>query len=135
MRGGARRPQVRRTLCTLNLRSRAPTKQMGLYEAPAAECLTHARKMGIRVWLPQRGRQSNPTVRRGDLLMSGVHTLRGPALFWLPALLVLILVTGIAGPPPAGAQAPTAAAQPPSAPHQGGGEANLKIPEDRKSVV
>ena len=62
--------------------------------------------------------------------MSGVHTLRGPALFWLPALLVLILVTGIAGPPPAEAQAPTAAAQPPqSAPHQGGGEANLKIPD------
>ncbi|HEV8531675.1 MAG TPA: sodium-translocating pyrophosphatase [Methylomirabilota bacterium] len=61
--------------------------------------------------------------------MSGVHTLRGPALFWLPALLVLILVTGIAGPPPAEAQAPTAAAQPPGAPHQGGGEANLKIPD------
>ena len=62
--------------------------------------------------------------------MSGVHTLRGPALFWLPALLVLILVTGIAGPPPAEAQAPTAAAQPPqSAPHQSGGEANLKIPD------
>src|SRR5712692_4279265 len=96
----------------------------------SAWCLTRARNMGIRVWLPQRGRQSNPTVRRGDLLMSGVHTLRGPALFWLPALLVLILVTGIAGPPPAEAQAPTAAAQPPqSAPHQGGGEANLKIPD------
>ncbi len=62
--------------------------------------------------------------------MSGVHTLRGPALFWRPALLVLILVTGIAGPPPAEAQAPTAAAQPPQgAPHQGGGEANLKIPD------
>jgi K(+)-stimulated pyrophosphate-energized sodium pump len=61
--------------------------------------------------------------------MSGVHTLRGPALFWLPALLVLILVTGTGGLPPAEAQAPTAAAQPPSAPHQGGGEANLKIPD------
>src|SRR5713226_1706794 len=96
----------------------------------SAWCLTRARNMGIRVWLPQRGRQSNPTVRRGDLLMSGVHTLRVPALFWLPALLLLILVTGIAGPPPAEAQAPTAAAQPPqSAPHQGGGEANLKIPD------
>src|SRR5713101_1242492 len=95
----------------------------------SAWCLTRARNMGIRVWLPQRGRQSNPTVRRGDLLMSGGHTLRGPALFWLPALLVLILVTGIAGPPPAEAQAPTAAAQQQSAPHQGGGEANLKIPD------
>src|SRR5713226_9385585 len=35
MRGGARRPQVRRTFCTLNLRSRAPTKQMGLFQPPA----------------------------------------------------------------------------------------------------
>src|SRR5438445_10995076 len=34
MRGGARRPQVRRTLCTLNLRPRAPTKQMGPYRQP-----------------------------------------------------------------------------------------------------
>src|ERR1700730_3136208 len=35
MRGGARRPQARRTLCTLSLRSRAPTKQMGLFQPPA----------------------------------------------------------------------------------------------------
>src|SRR5216117_1126824 len=35
MRGGARRPQVRRTPCTLNLRPRAPTKQMGPYRRPA----------------------------------------------------------------------------------------------------
>jgi len=85
--------------------------------------------MGIRVWLPQRGSQSNPDVARGDLLMSGVHTLRGPALFCLPALLVLILVTGMAGPQAAEAQAPTAPAQQQSAQHQGGGEANLKIPD------
>jgi K(+)-stimulated pyrophosphate-energized sodium pump len=61
--------------------------------------------------------------------MSGVHTLRGPALVWLPALLVLLLVTGIAGSQPAEAQAPTATAPPQGAPHQGGGEANLKIPD------
>jgi K(+)-stimulated pyrophosphate-energized sodium pump len=61
--------------------------------------------------------------------MSGVHTLRGPALVWLPALLVLLLVTGIAGPQPAEAQAPTATAPQQGAPHQGGGEANLKIPD------
>jgi K(+)-stimulated pyrophosphate-energized sodium pump len=61
--------------------------------------------------------------------MSGVHTLRGPALFCLPALLVLILVTGMAGPQAAGAQAPTAPAQQQSAQHQAGGEANLKIPD------
>src|SRR6266536_3426682 len=35
MRGGARRPQVRRTPCTVNLRPRAPTKQMGPYRRPA----------------------------------------------------------------------------------------------------
>ena len=61
--------------------------------------------------------------------MSGVHTLRGSALFCLPALLVLILVMGMAGPQAAEAQAPTAPAQQQSAPHQGGGEANLKIPD------
>src|SRR6266849_1144302 len=95
----------------------------------SAWCLTQARNMGIRVWLPRRGRQSNPNVGRGDLLMSGVHTLRGPALFCLPALLVLILVTGMAGPQAAEAQAPTAPAQQQSAQHQAGGEANLKIPD------
>src|SRR5260370_8702585 len=84
--------------------------------------------MGIRVWLPRRGRQSNPNVGRGDLLMSGVHTLRGPALFCLPALLVLILVTGMAGPQAAEAQAPTAPAQQHSPQHQAGGEPNPKIP-------
>jgi len=61
--------------------------------------------------------------------MSGVHTLRGPALFCVPALLVLVLVTAMAGPRAADAQAPTAPAQQQSAPHQGGGEANLKIPD------
>src|SRR5712692_4401801 len=36
MRGGARRQQVRRTLCTLNLLPRAPTKQMGCFQPPAS---------------------------------------------------------------------------------------------------
>src|SRR5213594_164416 len=35
MRGGARRQQVRRTPCTLNLLPRAPTKQLGLSQPPA----------------------------------------------------------------------------------------------------
>src|ERR1700675_5030352 len=34
MRGGARRPHARRTLCTLSVRPRAPTKQMGLLQQP-----------------------------------------------------------------------------------------------------
>src|SRR4030095_10885547 len=34
MRGGARRPHARRTLCTLSVRRRAPTKQMGLFQHP-----------------------------------------------------------------------------------------------------
>src|SRR5215510_9994642 len=36
MRGGARRPHARRTLCTLSVRARAPTKQMGLFQQPAS---------------------------------------------------------------------------------------------------
>src|SRR5712692_2900305 len=36
MRGGARRPHARRTPCTLSVRPRAPTKQMGLFQQPAA---------------------------------------------------------------------------------------------------
>src|SRR5262245_32045046 len=34
MRGGARGPHARRTRCTLNVRPRAPTKQMGLFQQP-----------------------------------------------------------------------------------------------------
>src|SRR5439155_4316869 len=32
LRGGARRPHARRTACTLSVRPRAPTKQMGPYQ-------------------------------------------------------------------------------------------------------
>src|SRR5262245_1353539 len=35
LRGGARRPHARRTLCTLSVRPRAPTKQMAPYRPPA----------------------------------------------------------------------------------------------------
>src|SRR6185436_19332767 len=35
MRGGARGPHARRSLSTLSVRPRAPTKQMGLYRRPA----------------------------------------------------------------------------------------------------
>src|SRR5262247_3925567 len=34
MRGGARRPRARRTLCTSSVRPRAPTKQMGPFQRP-----------------------------------------------------------------------------------------------------
>src|SRR5678815_2947179 len=37
MRGGARRPHARRTFCTLSVRPRAPTKQMGPFQPPALE--------------------------------------------------------------------------------------------------
>src|SRR5262245_56012545 len=37
MRGGTRGPHARRTLCTLSVRPRAPTKQMGLFQHPALE--------------------------------------------------------------------------------------------------
>src|SRR5439155_3705268 len=36
LRGGARGPHARRTLCTLNVRPRAPTKQMGPYHRSRA---------------------------------------------------------------------------------------------------
>src|SRR5678815_2055 len=46
LRGGARWPHARRTLCTLSVRSRAPTKQMGpyhrssrVYDSPVADPL------------------------------------------------------------------------------------------------
>ena len=61
--------------------------------------------------------------------MIGVRTRRGKALFWLPALLVLILVAGMIGPMLAEAQAQTPPSTPAGAQHQGGGEANLKIPD------
>src|SRR6266511_1447195 len=35
MRGGARQSHARRTACTLSVRPRAPTKQMGLFQQPA----------------------------------------------------------------------------------------------------
>src|SRR6266508_2037144 len=36
MQGGARGPHARRTLCTLSVRPRAPTQQMGLFQQPAS---------------------------------------------------------------------------------------------------
>ena len=61
--------------------------------------------------------------------MSAVHTLRGPRLSWFPALLLVVLVVGMVTPAVAEAQTQTAPAQPQAAQHQGGGEANLKIPD------
>src|SRR5437867_1922941 len=81
--------------------------------------------MGISEGLPQRGRRYIPT-GRGDLLMSGLPETHWRAVWVLPALLALVLIAALAGPvlDTAWAQAPAAPAQ-----HQGGGEANLKIPD------
>src|SRR5881296_4568507 len=81
--------------------------------------------MGISEGLPQRGRRYIPT-GRGDLLMSGFDETHRRAVWLLPALLALVLIAALAGPvlDTAWAQAPAAPAQ-----HQGGGEANLKIPD------
>src|SRR6266851_7819818 len=50
MRGGARGPRARRTLCTLSVRPRAPTKQMGLFQQPAKRAQTMpSRLLGIVV--------------------------------------------------------------------------------------
>src|SRR3989338_6900551 len=46
MRGGARRPHARRTRCTLSVRPRAPTKQMGLFQQPARRAGQRSRGMG-----------------------------------------------------------------------------------------
>src|SRR5712692_11423775 len=47
MRGGARRPHARRTPCTLSVRPRAPTKQMGLWEQPASVAMERS----LPVWV------------------------------------------------------------------------------------
>ncbi|HTY77327.1 MAG TPA: sodium-translocating pyrophosphatase [Candidatus Bathyarchaeia archaeon] len=59
--------------------------------------------------------------------MSGTRDTHGRALWVLPALLALVLIAALAGPAlhAAWAQSPAT----PPAPHQGGGEANLKIPD------
>src|SRR5437867_11319979 len=90
-----------------------------------AEGLTRAAKMGISEGLPQRGRRYIPT-GRGDLLMSGLPETHWRAVWVLPALLALVLIAALAGP-----VLGTAWAQGTAAPvqHQGGGEANLKIPD------
>src|ERR1700681_4140870 len=45
MRGGARQPHARRTPCTLSVRPRAPTKQMGLFPQPASASGTDGRAL------------------------------------------------------------------------------------------
>src|SRR6266540_2177774 len=44
MQGGARGPHARRTLCTLSVRPRAPTQQMGLFQQPSRS-MTPSREM------------------------------------------------------------------------------------------
>src|SRR6266540_1231845 len=79
--------------------------------------------MGISEGLPQRGRRYIPT-GRGDLLMSGLPETHRRAVWVLPALLALVLIAALAGP-----VLDTAWAQAAPPQHQGGGEANLKIPD------
>src|SRR5215468_8217347 len=90
-----------------------------------AERLTRAGKMGISEGLPQRGVDDIPT-GLGDLLMSGIHETHRRAVWVLPALLALVLMAALAGSALDAAWAQTAA---PAPQHQGGGEANLKIPD------
>src|SRR5262245_50319768 len=49
MRGGARRPHARRTVCTLSVRPRAPTKQMGLLQHPALAAIEPGQKVANRL--------------------------------------------------------------------------------------
>jgi K(+)-stimulated pyrophosphate-energized sodium pump len=58
--------------------------------------------------------------------MSGFDTIHRRAMWILPALLSLVLLVALAGPAVHAAWAQAASAP---APHQGGGEANLKIPD------
>src|SRR5690348_12046528 len=81
--------------------------------------------MGISEGLPQRGVVDIPT-NLGDLHMSGTHDTHRRADGILPALLALVLMAALAGSALDAAWAQTAAAAPQ---HQGGGEANLKIPD------
>src|SRR5499425_1098058 len=90
-----------------------------------AERLTRAGKMGISEGLPQRGVVDIPT-GLGDLLMSGIHETHRRAVWVLPALLALVLMAALAGSALDVAWAQSAA---PAPQHQGGGEANLKIPD------
>src|SRR5687767_13810971 len=69
LRGGARWPHARRTLCTLRVRSRAPTKQMG----PCHRSRGGNALMRYGFYLPTRGRMATPEdlealVRRGEAL-------------------------------------------------------------------
>src|SRR5499426_3585378 len=89
------------------------------------QCLTRAAKMGINERLPRRGRLDIPTVL-GDQRMSGIHETHRRALWVLPALLALVLMAALAGTALDAAWAQSAA---PTPQHQGGGEANLKIPD------
>src|SRR5262244_2069663 len=89
-----------------------------------AERLTRAEKMGISEGLPQRGVDDIPT-GLGDLLMSGIHETHRRAVWILPALLALVLMAALAGSALDAAWAQSALAPQ----HQGGGEANLKIPD------
>src|SRR5262245_56826539 len=90
------------------------------------QCLTRAAKMGINERLPRRGRLDIPTVL-GDQRMSGIRETHRRAPWVLPALLALVLMAALAGSTldAAWAQSPAT----PPAQHQGGGEANLKIPD------
>jgi len=58
LRGGARGPRARRTPCSLSVRPRAPTKQMGLFQQPAGSAGTITRG-------PAASGQSRPRVLAG----------------------------------------------------------------------
>src|SRR5437763_8491269 len=77
MRGGARRLHAKRTLCTLSVQPRTPTKQMGLYRRPG--CVVS------RVMCILRRVQQKPTlvllVRHAVTPVTGVKlTARAPGV-------------------------------------------------------
>src|SRR5437867_7850897 len=74
LQGGARRPHARRTLCTLSVRPRAPTPQMGPYHrsrthapfCPAKWGANRATGPGRREWPNGRVTSSEPTVATSE---------------------------------------------------------------------
>src|SRR4029077_6138267 len=72
LRGGARRQHARRTLCTLSVRPRAPTKQMGPYRRPSRResRITAPRR---RAWMALRRSPAGGGAGVADPDRLGIH--------------------------------------------------------------
>src|SRR5262249_8810333 len=60
LRGAARRPHARRTLCTLSVRTSAATKQMGPYRRPTPTEEGESERSILLGHLPGRGALARP---------------------------------------------------------------------------